>query len=81
MKASQMLINTLREAPNEAKIDSHILLLRSGMLRNMVSGIYNYMPLGLRTLKKIEDIIKDEMDKSGILIALLHLKFVVIHPK
>ena len=65
MKASQMLINTLREAPNEAKIDSHILLLRSGMLRNMVSGIYNYMPLGLRTLKKIEDIIKDEMDKSG----------------
>ncbi len=65
MKASQMLINTLREAPNEAKIDSHILLLRSGMLRNMVSGIYNYMPLGLRTLKKIEDIIRDEMDKSG----------------
>ena len=65
MKASQMLINTLREAPNEAKIDSHILLLRSGMLRNMVSGIYNYMPLGLRTLKKIEEIIKDEMDKAG----------------
>ena len=65
MKASQMLINTLREAPNEAKIDSHILLLRSGMLRNMVSGIYNYMPLGLRTLKKIENIIKEEMDKSG----------------
>ncbi len=65
MKASQMLINTLREAPNEAKIDSHILLLRSGMLKNMVSGIYNYMPLGLRTLKKIESIIKEEMDKSG----------------
>ncbi len=65
MKASQMLINTLREAPNEAKIDSHILLLRSGMLKNMVSGIYNYMPLGLRTLKKIEAIIKEEMDKSG----------------
>ncbi len=67
MKASQMLINTLREAPNEAKIDSHILLLRSGMLKNMVSGIYNYMPLGLRTLKKIETIIKEEMDKSGAL--------------
>ena len=65
MKASRMLIPTLKEAPNEAKIDSHILLLRAGMIKNEVAGVYNYLPMGLRVLKKIEAIIKDEMDKSG----------------
>ncbi len=65
MKASKMLISTLKEAPNEAKIDSHILLLRAGMIKNEVAGIYNYLPMGLRVLNKIEAIIKDEMDKSG----------------
>ena len=65
MKANKMLISTLKEAPNEAKIDSHILLLRAGMIKNEVAGIYNYLPMGLRVLNKIEAIIKDEMDKSG----------------
>ena len=65
MLASKMLLNTLKEAPNEAVIDSHILLLRSGMIRKLVAGVYNYMPLGLRTLHKIENIIREEMDYAG----------------
>ncbi|MFI3251765.1 MAG: proline--tRNA ligase [bacterium] len=64
MKASKMLISTLKEAPNEAVIDSHILLLRAGMIRKLVSGVYNYMPLGLKVIKKIEQIIREEMDNS-----------------
>ena len=64
MLASKMLLNTLKEAPNEAVIDSHILLLRSGMIRKLVAGVYNFMPLGLRTLHKIENIIREEMDNS-----------------
>ena len=48
MRASKMLISTLKEAPNEAIIDSHILLLRAGMVRKLVSVVYNYMPLGKR---------------------------------
>ncbi len=67
MKASKMLISTLKEAPVDAKIASHSLLLRSGMIRGIVAGVYNFMPLGLRVLNKIENIIKDEMDKSGAL--------------
>lgn len=65
MKASKMLIHTLKEAPQEAQIASHILLLRSGMIRKNVAGVYTYMPLGLKLLSKIETIIRDEMDKSG----------------
>lgn len=65
MKVSKMLISTLKEAPAEAKIDSHILLLRAGMIKNEVAGVYNFLPLGLRVLNKIEDIIRQEMDKAG----------------
>ena len=65
MKASQMIIGTLKEAPQEAKIDSHVLLLRAGMIKNEVAGIYNYLPLGLRVLKKVENIIEEEMDNAG----------------
>ena len=67
MKASKMLIATLKEAPNEAVISSHILLIRAGMIRKLVSGVYNYMPMGLRTLNKIENIIREEMDEAGSL--------------
>ena len=67
MKASKMLISTLKEAPNEAIIASHILLIRAGMIRKLVAGVYNYLPLGLRTLNKIENIIVDEMDRAGAL--------------
>ena len=67
MKASKMLIATLKEAPNEAVISSHILLIRAGMMRKLVAGVYNYLPLGLRTLQKIENIIREEMDNAGSL--------------
>lgn len=60
-----MLISTLKEAPNEAKIDSHVLLLRAGMIKNLVAGVYNYLPFGLRVLNKIEKVIREEMDNSG----------------
>lgn len=65
MKMSNMLISTLREVPAEAEINSHKLMLRSGMIRKMASGIYNYMPFGLKALKNIEDIIREEMNNSG----------------
>lgn len=65
MKASKMIIATLKEAPNEAQISSHILLIRAGMIRKLVAGVYNYLPLGLRTLHKVENIIREEMDEAG----------------
>lgn len=65
MKMSNMLVLTLREVPAEAEIASHKLMLRSGMMRKMASGIYNYMPLGLKALKNVEDIVREEMNKAG----------------
>lgn len=65
MKASKMIIPTLKEAPSEAIIDSHILMLRAGLIKKLVSGVYNFLPMGLRTLHKIENIIREEMDLSG----------------
>ncbi|MBR4410644.1 MAG: proline--tRNA ligase [Firmicutes bacterium] len=65
MKLSKMHIKTLREVPNEAEIASHILLLRTGMIRKLVSGVYGFMPLGWRSIRKIEDIIRQEMDGKG----------------
>lgn len=65
MKLSKSLIGTLREVPAEAEIQSHKLMLRAGMIRKMASGVYNFMPLGLRVLKNIENIIREEMDKTG----------------
>ena len=65
MKASRMCLKTLKEAPQEAVIDSHILLLRSGMIKKNVAGVYTYMPLGLKVLKKIENIVREEMDGIG----------------
>lgn len=65
MKMSNMLITTLREVPAEAEIDSHKLMLRGGMIRKMAAGIYNYMPIGLKVLKKVEDIVREEMNVAG----------------
>lgn len=65
MRLSKMHLKTLREVPNEAELASHILLLRGGMIRKLASGIYGYMPLGWRSIRKIENIIREEMDKSG----------------
>lgn len=60
-----MHLKTLREVPNEAELASHILLLRTGMIRKLVSGVYGFMPLGWKSIRKIEDIIREEMDAKG----------------
>lgn len=65
MRASQFFISTQKEAPADSEIISHQLMMRAGMIRRLGSGIYTYMPLGLRIIKKIENIIREEMDRSG----------------
>lgn len=65
MKLSQLYFRTLREIPNEAEIPSHIWLLRAGMIRKLVSGVYGFMPLGFRSVRKIEEIVRQEMDSRG----------------
>ena len=67
MRASAFHISTLKEAPNDAEIASHQLMMRSGMIRKLAGGIYNYMPLGLRVIRKVEHIIRQEMDAAGAL--------------
>ncbi|MEG0291178.1 MAG: proline--tRNA ligase [Anaerovoracaceae bacterium] len=65
MRLSKMHIKTLREVPNEAEIASHVLLVRTGMIKRLVSGVYGFMPMGWKSVRKIENIIRDEMDKTG----------------
>lgn len=65
MRLSKMYIRTLREVPADAEIPSHIWLLRAGMIRKLVSGVYGFMPLGFRSVRKIEEIIRQEMDDRG----------------
>lgn len=65
MKMSKLYMPTLREVPSEAEIPSHQLLLRAGMIRKLVSGVYSYLPLGYRSIRKVENIVREEMDRSG----------------
>ncbi len=65
MRMSKLYMPTLREVPSEAEIPSHKLLLRAGMMRKLVSGVYSYLPLGYRIVKKIENIVREEMDNAG----------------
>ena len=67
MRWSQTLIPTLREAPADAEILSHKLLLRAGLIRKLAGGVYTFLPLGLRALRKVEQIIREEMDRAGAL--------------
>ncbi|MGX2968379.1 proline--tRNA ligase [Ursidibacter sp. B-7004-1] len=67
MRTSQYLFSTLKETPNDAQVVSHQLMLRAGMIRPLASGLYNWLPTGLRVLKKVENIIREEMNKSGAL--------------
>jgi prolyl-tRNA synthetase len=67
MRASAFHISTTKEAPNDAEVASHQLMLRSGMIRKLAGGIYSYMPLGLRVIRKIEAIIRQEMEAAGAL--------------
>ena len=65
MRASRFFISTLKEAPSDAEIVSHQLMMRAGMIKRLGSGIYTYMPTGLRVIRKVEAIIRDEMNKAG----------------
>ena len=65
MKASQFLISTLKEAPADAEIVSHQLMMRAGLIKKLGAGIYNYMPMGLRVIRKVEAIVREEMNKAG----------------
>ncbi len=67
MHASKYHINTLKEAPAEAEVKSHQLMTRAGMIRKAAGGIYTYMPMGLKVLRKIENIVREEMDRAGAL--------------
>ena len=65
MKASQFFISTLKEAPADAEIVSHQLMMRAGMIKKLGAGIYTYMPMGLRVIRKVEAIVREEMNRSG----------------
>jgi len=65
MRLTQFFLNTLREAPSEAELISHQLMIRAGLIKKLGSGLYSWMPLGLRVLRKIESIIREEMNRSG----------------
>lgn len=65
MRTSRFLLATVKEAPNDAEILSHQLMIRAGLIRRVAAGIYSWLPLGLRVLKKVENIVRDEMDESG----------------
>jgi len=71
MKWSQTLIPTLREAPADAEIASHKLLLRAGLIRKLAGGVYSFLPLGLRALRKVEQIVREEMNRAGAIEVLL----------
>ena len=67
MRASQFFFNTQKEAPNDAELQSHILMVRAGLIKRLGSGLYSWMPLGLRVMRKVEAIVRDEMNKAGAL--------------
>lgn len=73
MRASRFFISTLKEAPSDAEIISHKLMMRAGMIKRLGSGIYSYMPMGLRVIRKVEAIVREEMNRSGAVELLMPL--------
>ena len=65
MKASQFFISTLKEAPADAEVVSHKLMMRAGLVKKLGAGIYTYMPMGLRVIRKVEAIVREEMNSAG----------------
>jgi len=65
MRTSNFLIATQKETPADAEVISHQLMLRAGLIRKLAAGLYTWLPLGLRVLRKVEAIVREEMDKSG----------------
>ena len=76
MRWSQTFIPTLKEDPSDAEISSHKLMIRAGLMRKLTSGVYTYLPIGLRAIKKVERIVREEMDRTGALETLLP----ILHP-
>ena len=76
MKASQFLISTLKDAPADAEVVSHKLMMRAGLIKKLGAGIYNYMPMGLRVIRKVEAIVREEMNKAGA----IELSMPVVQP-
>ena len=76
MKASQFLVATLKEAPADAEVVSHQLMIRAGMIKRLGAGIYNYMPMGLRVIRKVEAIVREEMNRAGA----IELSMPVVQP-
>ncbi len=76
MKASQFLISTLKEAPSDAEVVSHQLMTRAGMVKKLGAGIYSYMPMGLRVIRKVEAIVREEMNRAGA----IELSMPVVQP-
>lgn len=71
MRTSQYLISTLKETPSDASVVSHQLMMRAGMIRKIASGLYTWLPMGLRVLRKVEQVVRDEMNKAGALEVLM----------
>ena len=76
MRVSQFFLSTLREAPADAEIVSHKLMLRAGIIRRLAGGIYTWMPLGLRIVRKVEAIVREEMNRAGA----IELSMPVVQP-
>ncbi|MFQ5502356.1 MAG: proline--tRNA ligase, partial [Phycisphaerae bacterium] len=76
MRWSQFLIPTTKETPKDATAPSHRLMLRSGMIRQLAAGTYSYLPLGWRVLRKVERIVREEMNRAGA----IELHMPVLHP-
>ena len=76
MKASKFINWTLREAPNDAVISSHQLMMRAGLIRKLGNGLYSYMPMGLKAFRKVENIIREELNRAGM----LEMKPTVVQP-
>jgi len=65
MRVKQFFLSTLKEAPADAEIASHSLMIRAGLIRRLAGGIYTWMPLGLRVVRKVEAIVREEMNRAG----------------
>ncbi len=71
MRTSQFLLSTLKETPSDAVVISHQLMLRAGMIRKLASGLYTWLPMGLRVLRKVENVVREEMNAAGALEVLM----------
>ncbi|MCL4747090.1 MAG: proline--tRNA ligase, partial [Burkholderiaceae bacterium] len=65
MRASRFHVSTLKEAPADAEVASHKLMTRAGMIKRLAGGIYSYLPMGLRVIRRIENIVREEMNRAG----------------